>query len=79
MDRTPQATRRIGELCYAGDRACAQSDLDSLAAIAHQLASFADDPLHCELESLAEACKIDGSRATALWSRLKDRIYCEPS
>jgi len=77
--RSPQTARVIGELCFAGDRACAQSDLGALAEIADRLAAFAPEPLHCELEDLAEICRADRIDATAVWTQLKDRIYCEPS
>ena len=70
----------IGELCIGGDWACAHGDVSGLRDIAGQLADYAAEPLHCQLRSLAELCRFDPDRATALWAGLRDRVYrsCEP-
>ncbi len=72
------SVRVIGELCFAGDRACVQQDLGALAGIARQLARLTPEPLHCELMSLAEACDCDRTSAIATWSQIRDRLYGEP-
>jgi hypothetical protein len=65
---------RIGELCFGGDWACAHGDLAGLADILQQLASYAREPLHCELAALAEACHSDPDHAAARWFDLKEQL-----
>jgi hypothetical protein len=64
----------IGELCVAGDWACAHGDLGTLASIAESLAARADEPLHCTLEALGESCRVAPERAVELWFRLRDTL-----
>jgi len=64
----------IGRLCVSGDRACANGDFAMLRAITMQLAERLEEPLHCELVTLATmAC--DDLGLSAAWSLIKDRIY----
>ncbi len=72
---SPDTARAIGELCLAGDWACAQGDLPTLESIIYQLSAQVTEPLHCELASIGELCNADRTRATETWSRLKDRVY----
>jgi hypothetical protein len=74
---TPEASEAIGRLCIGADWACAHGDLDSLREIAHQLASYVPEPIHCELVALASACAGAPDRATTLWDRLKTQLYRE--
>jgi hypothetical protein len=67
--------RKIGKLCVGGDWACAHGDLAGLRQVALQLAAFAQEPLHCELAELADACRRDPDRAGRLWAELKDKLY----
>jgi hypothetical protein len=66
---------RIGKLCIGADAALADGDFQSLRSFAKRLASYAHEPLHCQLVDLAEACTADIIRAGALWPRLRDRVY----
>lgn len=70
----PDTRRRIGQLCFSGDWACANGDVDTLASIASRLASFTAEPLHCELARLAELCGRDPIRAISEWMRLKGHV-----
>lgn len=65
----------IGELCASGDWACAHGDFSALRNVAHRLAAYASEPLHCDLIALADACASDPKRAGALWDRLKSRLF----
>jgi hypothetical protein len=75
-----EITRRIGELCFGGDWACAHGDVSGLRDIASRLSDYAPEPLHCQLQELSDVCRYDPERATALWTALKDQVYqtCEP-
>lgn len=70
--------RKIGQLCVGADWACVHGDLVALQHIAEQLAGYASEPLHCDLETLAELCDSDPARAIAEWSQLKERLYRDP-
>lgn len=72
---TPEAIETIGKLCIGGDCACAEGDFVGLGCIAQQLADYAPEPIHCELAELASVCTVDPARATALWDRMKSRLY----
>jgi hypothetical protein len=65
----------ISELCTGGDWACAHGDFAGLRHVAHCLATYASEPLHCELVALADACTSDPERAGVLWDRLKGRLF----
>ena len=65
----------IGELCASGDWACAHGDFSALRDVAHRLAAYESEPLHCDLIALADACTSDPERAGALWDRLKGRLF----
>ena len=75
---TPTESRRIGQLCFGGDWACAHGDLETLGHIANLLAETASEPLHCELASLADLCRRDPDVATAVWVRLKEAVLQGP-
>jgi hypothetical protein len=72
---TREATLTIGALCVGGDWACAHGDLSALRHVAECLADYVDEPLHCELMELADACYCDPDRACASWSRVKEHVY----
>lgn len=65
----------IGKLCVGGDWACAHGDFSGLRHVAQQLASYAPEPIHCELTELAAACATDPDHAVQLWDRLKNQLY----
>jgi hypothetical protein len=71
----PEPARTIGELCFAGDWACAHGDLAALRHLALELAVRAREPLHCALIELADACAYDPDRAVMRWSELKGQIF----
>lgn len=75
---TSPASNAIGKLCVCGDRACANGDFGGLRQVAHELAGYASEPVHCELVALAAACVAEPERAAALWDALKERLYREP-
>ncbi|MBL9012523.1 MAG: hypothetical protein JNL83_00010 [Myxococcales bacterium] len=78
LPSTTRSTRNeIGRLCLAGDHACAAGDLAALREIAHELADFTPEPLHCELARLAAACAADPARAIATWDEVKACLYRE--
>jgi hypothetical protein len=66
--------RRINELCFGGDWACAHGDLSGLAYIAEELAERVREPLHGKLVELARTCRSDPDRATARWFAMKDLV-----
>ena len=72
---TREVTATIGKLCIGGDWACAHGDFSGLRYVAQQLADYAPEPTHCELQELAGACSSDPDRAAALWERLKSRLF----
>jgi hypothetical protein len=76
---TAETVQTIGELCVAADRACVDGDIATLAGIVRQLAVFAGEPLHCELDALATLCGHDETSAIAAWARVKNRVYRNPS
>jgi len=65
----------IGELCASGDWACAHGDYAGLRDVAHRLAAYASEPLHCDLIALADVCTSDPARAGVLWNRIKGRLF----
>jgi hypothetical protein len=65
----------IGELCVGGDWACAHGDFGALGNIARTLADGVDEPLHCALVALADACVNDPERAATAWWNLKTHIW----
>lgn len=69
-----ERARKIGELCLDGDWAAANGDLEALGSIAESLAGLAEEPLHCELQLVAERCRRDPAAAVAAWMELKDRL-----
>lgn len=71
---TDTTARRIGELCVGGDWACANGDLETLGHIAHELAAYTHEPLHCKLAVLADMCRDDPEQAVAAWMRLKEQV-----
>ena len=73
----PRATqaRTIGELAVAGDRACGLGEVATLEALARELATRVDEPLHCELVGLAESCRGDPAGAIHWWPLLRERVF----
>ena len=69
------SAHEIGKLCVGGDWACAHGDLGALRHIARSLALHAEEPMHCELLELAEACRCDPDTAVARWMQIKDQLY----
>ena len=65
----------IGKLCVGGDWACAHGDPAGLRYVAQRLAVYSQEPLHCELLALAEACYSDPDRAVVLWPQIRDKLY----
>ena len=65
----------IGRLCIEGDRACVHGDFVALREITERLSELLAEPLHCELVAVADTCRDDSDRATAVWFHLKERVY----
>ncbi len=64
----------VGQLCVGGDWACANGDLGGLRDVAGLLAALSDEPLHCELAQLGDACRSDPDRAVASCFEIRDRL-----
>ena len=68
-----ETSKRIGELCFGGDWACAHGDLEGLAHIVQELALHLPETLQDELEELVRTCYQNPDRATEKWFELKER------
>lgn len=67
--------QRIGELCADADHAIADGDLAGLRRITERLAAYSHEPMHCELQKVAEACREDPQHAITLWVQLRERLF----
>lgn len=65
----------IGRLCFGGDWAWAHGEFGALRDIAMRLAACTPEPMHGDLNTLADLCIYDLDGAAALWATLKDRVY----
>lgn len=70
----PRLKNTIGALCFGGDWACSNGDLEALGHVASRLASCTPEPLHHELAELSAVCRSDPDRASELWLQLKRRV-----
>lgn len=66
-DPTDLAQRTVTELILGGDWASAESFVETLAAIARQLAQRVRPEERLELDQVSGLCAIDMAAATALW------------
>jgi len=74
--RAPRHTSStIGKLCVGADWACSNGDFEALRHVARSLAAYTEEPLHCELMGLADACASDPEHAVEQWMRIKDVLF----
>jgi hypothetical protein len=60
-------TTTISALCLGGEWACAHGDFAGLRDVARRLEGLVAPPIREELRAVAEACRDDVDRASALW------------
>ncbi len=68
------ALRELRELCFGGDWACADGNLDMLLFVMQRIATGAPEPVHARLLGIAELCLEYPEHAIALWLRLKNDL-----
>ncbi len=68
------ALRELRELCFGGDWACADGNLDTLVFVMQRIAADAPEPVRARLFGIAELCIEYPDHAIALWLRLKDHL-----
>lgn len=66
--------RELRELCFSGDWACADGNLDTLVFVVHLIAVGAPGPIQARLLGIAELCLEHPEHAIAIWLRLKDDL-----
>lgn len=71
---SPRLKNAVGTLCFGGDWACSNGDLEALGHVAARLVSCTPEPLHRELAELSALCRSDPDRAGELWLQLKRRV-----
>ncbi len=68
------ASDALRELCFGGDWACADGNLDMLLFVMQRIATGAPEPVHARLLGIAELCLEYPEHAIALWLRLKEDL-----
>ncbi len=66
--------REVRELCFGGDWACTDGNLETLRFVAARLATGAPEPLHGWLLVLAAMCREDPEHAIAAWIQIKQHM-----
>ena len=74
VNSSSDPNREVKELCFSGDWACADGNLDVLGYVAHRVAAYAAEPLHGQLLDLAEMCREYPDHAVAVWLHLKNQL-----
>ena len=67
-------SRELRELCFGGDWACADGNLDTLVFVVHRIAASAPAPIQARLLVVAELCLANLEQAIAIWLQLKDGL-----
>ena len=71
---TTTASDALSELCFGGDWACADGNLDTLLFVMQRIATGAPEPVQARLFGIAELCVEHPEHAIALWLRLKEDL-----
>jgi hypothetical protein len=76
--RSDTVPYQLRELCFCGDWACVDGNLETLRFIARWIAACASEPLQGELLALADMCRGDPDDAITVWLWLKKKLLHRP-